>query len=154
MRIRYFLNYIIFSNLPTLEFCLCRPQDGSNIKLGCFAYVLSWAISHNLFNKKKIKKLKVFAQKSLNINDHSLSIQIAHTIEQIKLLNSQLLHIELEITNLVTSLLSITMTIPKIGVVNSGIIPGEIGNIHRFSEPKKLQTFASLDLSVYQSENF
>ena len=38
--------------------------------------------------------------------------------------------------------------------VNGGLILGEIGDIHRFSEPKKLLAFAGLDPSVHQSGNF
>ena len=48
-------------------------------------------------------------------------------------------------TNLATYLHSVIMTIPGIGFVNSGIILGEIGDIQRFSEPKKLLAFAELD---------
>ena len=56
--------------------------------------------------------------------------------------------------NLVTCLHSVIMTIPGIGFVNGGLILGEIGDIHRFSEPKKLLAFAGLDPSVHQSGNF
>lgn len=56
--------------------------------------------------------------------------------------------------NLVTCLHSVLMTVPGIGFVNGGIILGEIGDIHRFSEPKKLLAFAGLDPSVHQSGNF
>lgn len=46
------------------------------------------------------------------------------------------------------------MTIPGIDFVNGEIILGKIGDIHRFSEPKKLLAFAGLDPSVHQSGNF
>ena len=46
------------------------------------------------------------------------------------------------------------MTIPGIGYINGGMILGEIGDISRFSSPKKLLAFAGLDPSVYQSGNF
>lgn len=49
---------------------------------------------------------------------------------------------------------SFIMIIPGIRYMNGGMILGEIGNIHRFSNPNKLLTFAGLDPSVYQSENF
>ena len=110
--------------------------------------------SHGHFTKEQAKELRVLAQKSVGVNDSSLSIQITHTIEQIELLDSQLFHTELEMANLVTCLHSVIMTIPGIGFVNGGIILGEIGDIHRFSEPKKLLAFAGLDPSVHQSGNF
>lgn len=46
------------------------------------------------------------------------------------------------------------MTIPGIGYINGRMILGEIGNIHRFSTPNKLLTFAVLDPTVYQSGNY
>ena len=49
---------------------------------------------------------------------------------------------------------SVIMTIPGIGYLNGGMILGEIGDIHRFSTPKKLLAFAGLDPSIYQSGNF
>ena len=49
---------------------------------------------------------------------------------------------------------SVIMTIPGIGYINGGMILGEIGDIHRFSNPNKLLAFAGLDPSVYQSGNF
>ena len=49
---------------------------------------------------------------------------------------------------------SVIMTIPGIGYINGGMILGEIGDIHRFSNPNKLHAFAGLDPSVYQSGNF
>ena len=53
-------------------------------------------------------------------------------------------HTELEMANLVTCLHSVIMTIPGIGFINGGMILGEIDDIHRFSEPKKLLVFAGL----------
>lgn len=48
----------------------------------------------------------------------------------------------------------VIISIPGIGYINSGIMLSEIGNIHRFSGPNKLLTYANLDPSVYQSGNF
>lgn len=46
------------------------------------------------------------------------------------------------------------MTISGIGYINGRRILGEIGDIHRFSNPSKLLAFAGLDPSVYQSGDF
>ena len=110
--------------------------------------------SHGHFKKDTARDLRVLAQKSVGINDSSLSIQITQTIEQIKLLDSQLFHTELEMANLVTCLHSVVMTIPGIGTTNGGMILGETGDIHRFPTQGKLLAFAGLDSSVYQSGNF
>ena len=110
--------------------------------------------SHGHFNKEKAKELRILAQKSVGVNDTALSIQITHTIAQIELLDSQVSKVEEEMTNIMRFGDFVIMTIPGIGYINGGMILGEIGNIHRFSNPSKLLAFAGLDPSVYQSGNF
>lgn len=110
--------------------------------------------SHGHFKKETAVELRVLAQKSVGTSDHSLSIQITQTIEQIELLDRQLVLIESEMTDVVKSLDSVIMTIPGIGYINGGMILGEIGDISRFNHPSKLLAFAGLDPSVYQSGNF
>ena len=110
--------------------------------------------SHGHFTKEQAKELRVLAQKSVGANDSAISIQITQTIQQIELPDSQLDKIEAEMTNIMKFNDSVIMTIPGIGYINGGMILGEIGDIHRFSNPNKLLAFAGLDPSVYQSCNF
>ena len=138
--------YALLKEAPT-------PTAIASMHMTHLAHLLEVA-SHGHFGKEKARELRVLAQKSVGVNDSSLSIQITHTIEQIELLDSQLFHTELKMANLVTCLYSVIMTIPGIGFINGGMILGEIGDIHRFSEPKKLLAFAGLDPSVHQSGNF
>ncbi len=56
--------------------------------------------------------------------------------------------------NILLSIDSAIMTLPGISYVEAGMILGETGDIHRFSEPKKLLAFAGLDPTVCQSGNF
>ena len=138
--------YALLKEAPT-------PTAIASMHMTHLAHLLEVA-SHGHFGKEKARELRVLAQKSVGVNDSSLSIQITHTIEQIELLDSQLFHTELEMANLLTCLHSVIMTIPGIGFINGGMILGEIGDIHHFSEPKKLLAFAGLDPSVHQSGNF
>ena len=110
--------------------------------------------SHGHFTKEQAKELRVLAQKSVGANDSAISIQITQTIQQIELLDSQLEKIEAEMTDIMKFNDSVIMTIPGIGYINGGMILGEIGDIHRFSNPNKPLAFAGLDPSVYQSGNF
>ena len=110
--------------------------------------------SHGHFKKETALELRVLAQKSVGTADRSLSIQITQSIAQIELLDSQIDTVESEMKDIVTSLDSVIMTIPGIGPINGGMILGEIGDINRFSKPRKLLAFAGLDTSVYQSGNF
>lgn len=110
--------------------------------------------SHGHFTKEQAKELRALAQKSVGASDSSLSIQITQTIAQIELLDSQLEKVEAEMAEIMEFNDSVIMTIPGIGYINGGMILGEIGDIHRFSNPSKLLAFAGLDPSVYQSGNF
>lgn len=105
--------------------------------------------SHGHFKKEQAKELRALAQKSIGTNDSVLSIQIAHTISQIELLDSQLQSIEAETTKIMKFHDSGIMTIPGIGYVNGGTILREIGDIHRFKSHKQLLAFAGLDPAVY-----
>ena len=110
--------------------------------------------SHGHFKNETALELRVLAQKSVGAADRSLSIQITQSIAQIELLDSQIDAVESEMKDIVISLDSVIMTIPGIGPINGGMILGEIGDINRFSKPRKLLAFAGLDPSVYQSGNF
>ena len=61
------------------------PNAITSMHLTHLADILEVA-SHGHFDKQKAKDLKVLAQKSVDISDSSLSIQITHSIEQIELL--------------------------------------------------------------------
>ena len=110
--------------------------------------------SHGRFKKDKATELRVLARKSVGSPDSALSIQVVHAIEQIELLDSQIDHVEAEMTDIMKYLDSVIMTIPGIGYINGGMILGEIGDIRRFPGSKQLLAFAGLDPSVYQSGNF
>lgn len=138
--------YALLKEAPT-------PQDIAPMHMTHLSHILVTA-SHGHFKKEQAKQLRVLAQKSVGANDSSLSIQITHTIAQIELLDSQLERVEAEMTDIMKFNDSVIMTIPGIGYINGGMILGEIGNIHRFSNSGKLLAFAGLDPSVYQSGNF
>lgn len=129
------------------------PASIASMHLTHLTHLLSSA-SHGHFKKDTAIELRILAQKSVGNPDKSLSIQIAQTVEQIELLDSQVERIESEMKDIVLSLDSVIMSIPGIGYVNGGMILGEIGDIHRFSDPHKLLAFAGLDPTVYQSGNF
>lgn len=138
--------YALLKEAPT-------PKDIASMHMTHLAHLLKVS-SHGHFNKEEAKEIRVLAQKSVGANDSALSIQITHSIAQIELLDSQLDRVEFEMTEIMKFHDSVIMTIPGIGFINGGMILGEIGDIHRFSNPSKLLAFAGLDPSVYQSGNF
>jgi len=86
--------YALLKEAPT-------PNAIASMHMTHLAKLLEKA-SHGHFNKDTARELRVLAQKSVGINDSSLSIQITQTIEQIELLDRQLFHTELEMANIVT----------------------------------------------------
>ena len=138
--------YALLKEAPT-------PQAISSMHMTHLSHLLV-AASHGHFKKEQAKELRVLARKSVGASDSALSIQITHTLAQIKLLDSQLERVEAEMTDIMKFHDSVIMTIPSIGYINGGMILGEIGDIHRFPNPGKLLAFAGLDPSVYQSGNF
>ena len=110
--------------------------------------------SNGHFKKDSALELRVLAQKSVATADKALPVQITHSVTQIELLDSQIDKVESEIRDIVSSLNSVIMTIPSIGLINGGMTLGEIGDINRFSKPRRPPAYAELDPSVYQSGKF
>jgi len=117
-------------------------------------YNLLRKASHGHYGKETARQLKSLANSSVGIRDAHMSIQITQTIENLRLLEKQLSQLDDSIKAIVVQLDPIILTIPGVGLINAGMILGEIGNIHRFSNPSKLLAFAGLDPTVRQSGNF
>ena len=130
-----------------------NAQAVASMHLTHLSHLLDSA-SHGRFKKDTAKELRVLAQKSVGSPDKAISIQITQTIERIELLDSQLRQVESEMQEIMNFHDSVIMTIPGIGCINGGIILGEIGDIRRFSSPKKLLAYAGLDPVIYQSGNY
>lgn len=138
--------YALLKEAPT-------PETIASMHMTHLAHLLK-STSHGHFDKETAQQLRVLAKKSVGASDSALSIQVTHTISQIELLDSQLERVEAEMTEIMKFNDSVIMTIPGIGYINGGMILGEIGDIHRFSNSNKLLAYAGLDPSVYQSGNF
>ena len=138
--------YALLKEAPT-------PETIASMHITHLAHLLK-STSHGHFDKETAQQLRVLAKKSVGASDSALSIQVTHTISQIELLDSQLEKVEAEMTEIMKFNDSVIMTIPGIGYINGGMILGEIGDIHRFSNSNKLLAYAGLDPSVYQSGNF
>lgn len=77
--------------------------------------------SHGHFKKEQIQELRDLAQKSVGVNNSTLSIQITHNITQIELLDNRLESVETEMTDIMKFNDSVIMTILGIGYINGGI---------------------------------
>ena len=151
--LQYFFSGIHHKSVYALLKEAPSPEQIASMHMTHLANLLRVA-SHGHFKKDKAQELRALAQKSVGSNDSSISIQITQTIEQIELLNSQLDNVEAQIADIALSLDSVIMTIPGMSTLEAGMILGEIGDIHRFSNPSKLLAFAGLDPTVCQSGKF
>ncbi|HLQ83666.1 MAG TPA: IS110 family transposase [Pseudogracilibacillus sp.] len=112
--------------------------------------------SRNRVGLIKAEALKTAASKSFGIRfaQDAFTFQLRSMIEQLNFLEMQIKQTEEEITQLMVSINSVIETVPGIGSTNGATILGEIGDIHKFSNPKKLVAYAGIDASISQSGQF
>jgi transposase len=151
--LQYFFNGVHHKAVYALLKEAQTPEQIASMHMTHLANLLRVA-SHGHFKKEKAQELRVLAQRSVGSNDSSISIQITQTIEQIELLDRQIDDDEAKIEEIVNAMGSVIMTIPGIRYVEAGMILGEIGDIHRFSNYHKLLAYAGLDPVIRQSGNF
>ena len=75
-------------------------------------------------------------------------------LDQLAYIEFQIKQTEEEINHHMQLIDSMITTIPGIGIVIGATILGEIGDIQRFSNPKKLVAYAGIDASVTQSGEY
>ena len=86
--------------------------------------------------------------------DSVITFEIKTLISQLELYDEQIQSVEIRIDQMMEHIDSKIMSIPGIGDTLGPIILGEIGNVDRFSNVKKLIAFAGLDPVVSQSGRF
>jgi len=112
--------------------------------------------SRGRFGEAKAEEMRSAAQTSfgITIGTAAFSMQLRQLLEMIELLERQLVELETEIEQYLVKLKTPITTCPGIGNVLGAVILSEIGDISRFSEPKKLVAFVGIDPSVKQSGEF
>ena len=129
------------------------PEDIAALRLSVLSTLLSKA-SHGRFGRDTAAALKSLAMSSVGVKNTFVSIQITQTIAQIELLEQQLSELETVISDAMSKLDSVIMSVPGIGVIDGAMIVSEIGDIKRFSSSGKLLAYAGLDPVVCQSGKF
>lgn len=104
----------------------------------------------------KAREMKDLASRSVGISlcSDAFAFQIKILIEQIEFTEKQVHEIDRKIEKQLKKLNSVILTIPGVGPSTGAIILGEIGDINRFSNPRKLVAFAGIDPTAFQSGNF
>jgi len=112
--------------------------------------------SRGRFGEAKAEEIRTAAKTSfgITIGTTAFTMQLRQLLEMIQLLEKQLSELETEIEQYLHKLDTPITTCPGVGKVLGAVILSEIGDISRFSEPKKLVAFVGIDPSVKQSGEF
>ena len=110
--------------------------------------------SNGKYSRDKALEIRELAKNSIGTISNSLSFELKQVIQTILFLQTQIDDIDKELKKQIDSLNSPLMSIPGIYYVTAAFILAEIGDINDFDSPAKLQAFAGLDPSTYQSGKF
>lgn len=129
------------------------PNDICKVRVDKLSNLLNKS-SKGRFHREDAIRLKELAQNSIGKNSPAFGFNISQLINSIIFIENQIKKVEHEIEKHLIKIDSPITTIPGIGNILGAIIISEIGNISRFSSPKKLVAYAGLNPSIYQSGNF
>ena len=110
--------------------------------------------SKGKYGRDKAIEIRELAKNSIGTNSYSLSFELKQVIQTILFLQSQIDYIDKELKHFIDELNTPIMSIPGISYVSASFILAEIGDINNFSSPAKLQAFAGLEPSTYQSGKY
>lgn len=106
------------------------------------------------YDRDKALEIKALAAKSIGTNSVAVGFELQQTIRLIGNLRDEIKLLDSHIKKLMLEIDSPILTIPGISYTLGSIIIAEIGDINNFQTPAKLLAFAGLEPSTHQSGNF
>ena len=110
--------------------------------------------SRGKYGWDKAIALRELAANSIGLSDDSYAFELQQTIRMIRSVQEEIDVLDKKIKSIVKELDTPLLSIPGISYTLAAIILAEIGEINNFSDPAKLQAFAGLDPSTYESGNY
>jgi transposase len=110
--------------------------------------------SKGRWGKDKATQIRELARCSIGSNSPSFAFELQQTIRMIEMYQDEIEALETKLKALVLEMAPPILGIPGIGFRLAAIIMAEIGDIHRFSSASKLQAYAGLEPTTYQSGQF
>lgn len=107
--------------------------------------------SRGRLDKSKSIEIKQLAKNSIGSNMPAKSLELKHTINLIRELDTEISEIETEIEKIMYEIDSPILSIPGIGTSMAAMIISEIGSFNNFDSPDKILAFAGLAPTTYQS---
>lgn len=102
----------------------------------------------------RAEALKELAAQSIATHSDAMEFALLSCLEEISFHSTRIEAVERKIKEIMDEIGSPITTVPGIGTVLGATILAEIGDIHRFSTPAKLLSFAGCEPSIYQSGKF
>ncbi len=103
---------------------------------------------------KKVDALIEIAKNSIGSYNEGDAFELQDTCDTILLLENKLANLESKVKDTMQIINSPITSIPGIGVTMGATILAEIGSIHKFDSPEKLQAFAGLAPMLYESGKY
>ena len=110
--------------------------------------------SHGRYGRAKALALRELAASSIGLSDDAYAFELQQTIRMIQSVQAEIDVLDRKIKSIVKELDTPLLSIPGISYTLAAIILAEIGDINNFPTPSKLQAFAGLDPSTYQSGKY
>jgi len=131
-----------------------NPEQLANADLNELAELLKES-SQGRFSFDKARLLKERAANSFGLRCglDAFTLELRLLLEQLEFIMGQVKQLDKAITNLMQEH-QLILSVPGVGPVLGAAILGEIGDISRFENAKKLRAYAGLDATVYQSGAF
>lgn len=131
------------------------PDQVMDVNTKSLATLLRKA-SRGRHGTEKAREMKSLAAHSVGISlcSDAFAFQLRILIEQIEFTEKQIDEIDRKIKCQLQKLNAVILTIPGVGPATGAMILGEIGDINRFSNPRKLVAFAGIDPTAFQSGHF
>jgi transposase len=110
--------------------------------------------SRGRYGRDKAEQIRELARKSVASGSSGSTFELQSTVRRIRFLDGEIGIFDRQIENIMDEVNSPVMSLPGISYTLAAVIISEIGNIDIFSNPGKLQAYAGLDPSTYQSGNY
>ena len=136
-----------------LLFELPSANDIANCNLKHLTSILQ-KYSNGKYTKEKAIEIRELARNSIGAISLAQSFEMKQVIQSILFYQSQIDEIDKELKRIVTELNTPILSIPGISYVSAAFILAEIGDINNFDSPARVQAFAGLDPSTYQSGKY
>lgn len=108
-------------------------------------------ISRGKFSMQRFIQLKELAAHTVGDPNEIFETELASILNLYRIANEEVEKLDAEISSLIMELNPRTLSIPGIGLISTAIIISEYGDIHNFSSPSQMLSFAGLEPGYYQS---